>query len=145
MANLTGTGMATFTKAKKGTPYVYGAKGADGVFTQTRLNTLAKMYPSMFTTSYLNKIKRKKLVGKVCTDCSGLISWYTGKVLGSSQLYSQAYARLPISKWQQFAVGTVVWKSGHVGVYLGNGKVVEAKGIMAPSSPISVILSGNMV
>ena len=76
-----------------------------------------------------NKIKAKKLVGKVCTDCSGLISWYTGRVLGSSQLYSQAYARLPISKWKQFAVGTVVWKSGHVGVYLGDGKVVEAKGI----------------
>ena len=129
MAQLTGTGMASFTKAKKGTPYVYGAKGADGVFTQTKLNTLARMYPNMFTTSYLNKIKAKKLVGKVCTDCSGLISWYTGRVLGSSQLYSQAYARLPISKWKQFAVGTVVWKSGHVGVYLGDGKVVEAKGI----------------
>lgn len=129
MANLTGAKLASFTKGKKGTPYVYGAKGADGVFTQTRLNMLARMYPNMFTTSYLNKIKTKKLVGKVCTDCSGLISWYTGKVLGSSQLYSQAYARLPISKWKQFAVGTVVWKSGHVGVYLGDGKVAEAKGI----------------
>jgi peptidoglycan hydrolase-like protein with peptidoglycan-binding domain len=88
---------------------------------------LSRLYPNIFTQTYINKAK--KYVGRVCCDCSGLISWYTGKVLGSSQLYSQAYARIPISQWQKFAVGTVVWKSGHVGVYLGNGKVAEAKGI----------------
>ena len=30
MAKLTGRGLATFAKSKVGTPYVYGAKGADG-------------------------------------------------------------------------------------------------------------------
>lgn len=126
---LNGQELAKFAESKKGTPYVYGAKGADGKFTQSKLNWLAANYPKMFTSTYLRKIATKGLVGKVCTDCSGLISWYTGKVLGSSQMYSTAYARLPISQWQKFAVGTVVWKSGHVGVYLGNGLVAEAKGI----------------
>lgn len=129
MATLTGVGLAKFAKSKVGTPYVYGAKGADGVLTRSRVNSLARSYPSVFTQSYLNKIKSKKLVGKVCCDCSGLISWYTGKVLGSAQLYSNAYARLPISQYKNFAIGTVVWKSGHVGVYIGNGLVVEERGI----------------
>lgn len=127
MAVLTGQKLATFAQGKKGTPYVYGAKGADGPLTQAKLDYLAKVYASTFTTSYLEKAK--KYVGKTCTDCSGLISWYTGKVYGSAQLYSQAYARLPISQWKKFAVGTVLWKEGHVGVYLGDGKVAEARGI----------------
>lgn len=127
MSTLTGEGLALHGKSKKGTPYVYGAKGAHGILTQTRLNTLAKSYPNMFTSSYLNKAK--KLVGKVCTDCSGLVSWYTGKEISSSQMYSQAYARLPISEWKKFAIGTVLWKQGHVGIYLGDGLVAEATGI----------------
>ena len=127
MGNLTGVGLAQFAKSKIGTPYVYGAKGADGVFTLNRLNTLAKAYPSMFTQSYIEKAK--KYVGKVCTDCSGLQSWYTGKVLGSAQLYSTASERIPISEIDRVPVGATLWKSGHVGVYQGNGKVVEAKGI----------------
>ena len=125
----TGDELAEFGKIKKCTPYVYGAKGADGKLTQSKVNWLAKNYPNIFTKKYLNKIANKKLVGKVCCDCSGLISWGTGKVLGSSQLYANAYTRLPISKWKDFAVGTVVWKQGHVGIYLGDGLVVEERGI----------------
>lgn len=124
---LTGQGLATFAKSKQGTPYIYGCKGADGPVTQARINSLSRSYPKIFTHTYINKAK--KFVGRVCCDCSGLISWYTSKVLGSAQLYSQAYARLPISQWQKFAVGTILWKSGHVGVYIGDGKVAEAKGI----------------
>jgi peptidoglycan hydrolase-like protein with peptidoglycan-binding domain len=132
--SLTGKGLADFSKTKIGTPYVYGAKGADGVLTQTRVNWLASHYPKVFTPIYLKKIKDRNYVGKVCCDCSGLISWYTGKVLGSAQLYNQAYARLPMSELEKFAIGTVLYRNGHVGVYEGlnsKGKhiVYEAKGI----------------
>ena len=58
MAKLTGRGLATFAKSKVGTPYVYGAKGADGKLTLARLNSLKKSYPDMFTTSYYNKAKK---------------------------------------------------------------------------------------
>lgn len=131
---LTGQELADFVITKIGTPYVYGAKGADGPLSQSKYDFLRKNYPNVFTQSYINKIMSKGLIGKVCTDCSGLISWKTGKVLGSAQLYSKAYTRLPMSKLNYFAVGTVLWKSGHVGVYCGkdkNGKpiCVEAKGI----------------
>lgn len=134
MALLSGQELANFVAGKVGTPYVYGAKGADGAFTRSKYNYLAKAYPKVFTQSYKNKILSRGYIGKTCTDCSGLISWKTGKVLGSSQLYSQAYARLPMSKLNDFAIGTVLWKQGHVGVYCGkdaNGKpiCIEAKGI----------------
>ena len=135
MAILTGKELAAFAISKIRTPYVYGAKGADGVFSQNKLNFLKANYPKVFTPSYLNKIARMDVVDKkVCTDCSGLISWYTGKVLGSAQLYSKAYTRLPMKDMEKFAVGTVLWKSGHVGVYAGkNSKgypiCIEAKGI----------------
>lgn len=122
-----------FVKSKKSTPYVYGAKGKSGVFTQARLNTLAKGYPSTFTPTYISKAK--KFIGKVCTDCSGLVCWpLKGIELGSSQLYSKAYARLPMSKINDFAPGVVLWKNGHVGIYIGKDSqnrpiCMEAKGI----------------
>ena len=127
MSKLTGVGLAEFAKSKVGTPYVYGAKGSYGVFTAGQLNTLAKSYPNVFTSSYITKAR--KYIGKVCTDCSGLQSWYTGKMLGSAQMYSTASSRIPISKIASVPVGATLWKSGHVGIYLGDGKVAEAKGI----------------
>ena len=131
---LNGNDMKKFVISKIGTPYVYGAKFQHGPLTQQRVDTLARQYPKMFTQTYLNKIKNKQLVGKICVDCSGLISGYTGKILGSSQLYSTAYARMEFKDFEKFAVGTVLWKQGHVGVYCGkNSKgqpyCVEAKGI----------------
>lgn len=125
--SLTGKGLAEFALTKLGTPYVYGAKGADGKFTQARLDWLAKNYPSMFTASYIKKAK--KFIGKACCDCSGLVSWYTGKVLGSYQLYSKASVRGKMADLEKAPIGAVLWRSGHVAVYIGNGYCVEAKGI----------------
>lgn len=127
MNKLTGKELVQFATGKLGTPYVYGAKGADGAFTQARLNFLAKNYPSMFTAAYI--AKAKKFVGKVCCDCSGLISWCTGKVLGSAQLYATADKRGLIKDIASAPIGAILWKSGHVGVYIGNGYCIEEKGI----------------
>ena len=125
--SLTGKGLAVYAQGKVGTPYFYGCKMK--VLTEAFMKQMHAQYPSTVTTNYMNLARLKKQVGKVNVDCSGLISAYTGKVLGSAQLYSQAYARLPISTWKNWAPGVVTWRSGHVGVYLGDGKVAEAKGI----------------
>jgi cell wall-associated NlpC family hydrolase len=122
---LTGKGLVKFAESKLGTPYVYGAKG--GVLSQNQINSWARSYPNVYSQSYINKAM--KFVGMKCTDCSGLISWYTGKVLGSATLYSQAVKRITISNIDKAPVGAILWKSGHVGVYLGNGYCIEAKGI----------------
>lgn len=127
MAKLTGKGLAEFAQSKLGINYVYGAKGSDGKFTQTKLDWLARNYKSIFTTSY--KSKAKKFIDKVCCDCSGLISWYTGKILGSSQMYSTASKRGLIKDIDKAPIGAVLWKSGHVGVKIDDTYCVEAKGI----------------
>jgi peptidoglycan hydrolase-like protein with peptidoglycan-binding domain len=130
MSNLTGNGLVEFCKTKLGTPYVYGAKGSYGVLTQSRLNSLIQAYQDVFSNIYITKARR--LVGKICTDCSGLPAWYTGKMLGSYQLYSTAYTRIPVANYKDFANGVIVWRSGHVGVFCwidGKPYVLEAKGI----------------
>ena len=132
MAILTGSGLVKFAYYKLGTPYVYGAKFSQGKLTLIRVNFFAESYPKVYTASYIAKAKAR--VGKVCTDCSGLISGYTGKELGSAQLYSTARKRLPYANYRDFAPGTILWRSGHVGIFVGkesdgNYYCIEAKGI----------------
>jgi predicted Abi (CAAX) family protease len=67
MMALTCKGLAEFALSKLGTPYVYGAKGSDGIFTEAKFNSLSKSYPKMFTPIY--KMKAKKFIGKICCDC----------------------------------------------------------------------------
>ncbi len=122
-----GKGLAEHAKSKKGTPYFYGSKMK--ILTENFMSAMHAQYPKTVTKAYMALARAKKQVGKINVDCSGLVSSYTGKVLGSAQLYSQAYARLPIATWKNWAIGVVVWRQGHVGVYLGEGKVAEAKGI----------------
>lgn len=128
---LSGQGLADYALAKLGTPYFYGAKMQ--VLTESYMATMHKNYPSMVTDNYIKKARNKGLVGKICVDCSGLIGAYRNKQIGSSQLYSSAKKRLPIANIKDFAIGTVLWKSGHVGVYIGKENnipmCVEAKGI----------------
>lgn len=95
------------------------------------MDVLAARYPNVITESYKKEAAAR--IGKICCDCSGLPAWYTRHNIGSAQLYAQAYTRLSIANIKDFAIGTILWKSGHVGVYIGleNGipMCVEAKGI----------------
>lgn len=131
---LTGEGMVDFAIGKINTPYVYGAKIQEGPLTQNKVDTMHKLYPTIVNDAYLRKIAAKKLIGQVCVDCSGLISGYTGKIIGSSQMYSSAKKKMDFKNFNSFAKGVVLWRSGHVGIYAGlNSKgvpyCIEAKGI----------------
>lgn len=131
MSKITGKGLVEFAKTKLGVNYVYGAKGE--ILTSAKLDRLYKQYGSTgFPSDYYQR--SKKFIGTWCVDCSGLISWYTGKVLGSSQLYSQAIKKEKISTLDNAPIGAILWQSGHVGVYIGkeNGKhyCIEAKGTL---------------
>ena len=113
-----------------GTPYFYGCK--NWVLSEAFMAQMHKLYPKTVTLSYMAKARRKKLVGKKCIDCSGVIADATGINWGSSQLYSKAKARLSVKEYQKWATGVVVWRQGHVGVFgwvNGQPVVVEAKGI----------------
>lgn len=111
--------------------YVYGMKYSYGKLTENRINILAKDNPSMFTPKYI--AKAKKLIGKYCIDCSGLVCY----LWDINDIGSWGISQLPITKPERYAKvslkqlkhGDCVYKKGHVGIYLGNGKVIEAKGI----------------
>lgn len=117
--------LVAFVKSKVGTPYVFGAKGE--IMTEERIQQLAAENPSTFTKNYI--AKARKFIGKHCTDCSGLISWTTGIIRGSWNFRDTATKRVLIKKLDETMVGWAVWKPGHIGVYIGSGQVVEAKGI----------------
>jgi len=117
--------LVAWCESKLGTPYVYGAKGA--ALTQSQINTWAALYPSTFTASYI--AKAKTFIGQACTDCSGLISWLTGTLRGSSNYKDTAAQTVAIGKLDESMIGWALWKSGHIGVYIGNGYCIEAKGI----------------
>lgn len=129
----TGNGLAEYARVHLGTPYFYGAKIHEGNLNENKMSTMHAMYPKVVTVNYMAKARRKGQVGKVNVDCSGLIAGYRQLNIGSYQLYQTAYTRMPIAKINDFAPGVVLWKSGHVGVYIGkvNGvpMCIEAKGI----------------
>lgn len=131
MAKLTGQGMADYAISKIGTPYFYGSKMT--VLTEAFMKQMHRQYPKTVTNLYMAKARLKKMVGKVCVDCSGLVGGYRGKQIGSSQLYSSASKRIRISDINKMPIGTVLWKQGHVGILISfeNGvpMCVEARGI----------------
>lgn len=60
-------------------------------------------------------------------DCSGLVKWAYGKAGYNLPHYSEAQAKLsapiPLSQAQP---GDILWKKGHVGIYIGNGQYIHA-------------------
>lgn len=117
--SLTNIGLVEFVKTKLGTKYVYGAKGK--VLTKDQFDYFKKTYPQYTPLSDKNKI------GTVCVDCSGLISWYTG-ILKSSTAFASESKLQPINTISLAPIGAAVWRQGHIGVYIGNGEIIEARG-----------------
>lgn len=110
-----------FAKSKVGTPYVYGAKG--NITSLTQIKSLRKMYGNSMVP--LNDDKK---AGKVCVDCSGLISWLTGTIRNSTGYKNTATEVVAISKRTNAHIGWAVWMQGHIGIYLGNDQYVAADG-----------------
>ena len=83
--------------------------------------------------TFMNKSKN----GKLCTDCSGFIKgilWgYPTKGKYASNGVPDINANTMINKckdastnFNNIEVGEVVWVKGHIGIYIGNGEVLEA-------------------
>ncbi len=159
-SNLTGQGLADFAERRIGLPYFYGAKISYGILTEEFISALHEKLPDLVTDDYMEQARQQGQVGKVNTDCSGLIGAYLGVELSSAQMYAVADQRIMIRNLESreqrltkqkfrlsdqcssqemletyvcFPVGTILWKPGHVGVYLGKRDdaycCIEAKGI----------------
>ena len=117
---MTGKELVAFCRSKIGTPYVYGMKGK--VMTEQNYKFLKNTYGKMVWLSDRDKI------GKVCVDCSGLISWGTGILRNSQGYHDTADAVFPIATIGQAPIGAAVWRKGHIGIYIGGGKYIAADG-----------------
>lgn len=112
--------LVKFVKSKLGIPYVYGMKGQ--VMTLEKYYYLKNLYRDLVWDSDIKK------VGKICCDCSGLISWYTGIIRSSTQYKNLAKKIYPINTINNAPIGAAVWKQGHIGVYIGNNKYIAEDG-----------------
>lgn len=121
---MTGNDVCTRALTYKNYVYWYGGKGQK--CTQALLDTLAKLYPAIYTSTYKAKCRKDIQAGKMCIDCSGLVC----KALGISDIGTWQMSRdsrfIPYEG--PIKNGMIVWKSTHVGIYQ-NGHVIEARGI----------------
>lgn len=117
---MTGLELVEFVKRKLGVPYVYGMKGT--VLTAAIYDKLKQTYGNLVWDSDREKI------GKICCDCSGLISWATGIVRSSQGYHDTALEIQPISTIANAPIGAAVWRKGHIGIYIGNGEYIAEDG-----------------
>lgn len=107
---MTGKELVEFARSKIGIPYIYGCKGE--VCTQEKFDYLQKTYG----TDCVWKSDSSK-IGKVCVDCSGLISWACGVMRGSSQWKAKATKIMSIKEYEKAPIGAMVWLNGHIGIF----------------------------
>lgn len=134
----TNTGLVKFAINHLGTPYVMGTNCL--VLTKSTLDWLIAKNPSgWFKSSRIPTVR--KLVGHSATDCHGLIEGYVNDynengIVDPGEGTWDTYAdygfnsskrKGPINTIPE-EVGLCVRYPGHVGVYIGYGLVVEAKG-----------------
>ena len=131
--------------------YIYGASGE--IWTQAQQNAASREQTKKYG---------QKWVGHRVTDCSGLFAWAFRQLggycyHGSNTMfrrYSSASGSLSAGKrtdGEPLKPGTAVYKFNasegyhHVGLYIGEGKVIEAKvrkvDLPQPDGPMSAVIS----
>ena len=129
----TNIGMVEYAKCQLGRPYWFGTDGQ--ISTPKLLEEKRKQYPKYYTATDF-----KSQLGVKVHDCSGLFKGYMMSVSPNAPaVYNSKYdisANEMIKKCTESGtidtipeiVGLLVWKNNHVGCYIGNGYVIEAKG-----------------
>lgn len=130
----TNLGLVEWCKKYLGHPYWYGTFGQVG--TETLLQQKAKQYPSHYGHSRMSKYRSQ--IGRQVFDCVGLIKGYiwddNGKIKYNLNQDKSANGMLAACKEKgkintiPDIPGVLVFMPGHVGVYIGNGEVIEARG-----------------
>lgn len=134
---ITNTQLVKFAEAMLNHEYWYGTYGQEA--SKSLLESKKKQYPKYYDASKYSK--GWTCDGRKVFDCAGLIkgaNWCDGdpdaKVKYNSKedksangLYEAANEKGPISTLPEIP-GIIVWKNGHVGIYIGGGVVIEAKG-----------------
>jgi len=123
--------LVEYCKNQLGLPYWYGTFGQ--VATESLYAQKKNQYPKQYTANDF-----KNQYGKRVHDCVGLIKGYLwtedGKITyvpfqdrDVTGMFNNCSETGLISTLPEIA-GVLVFMSGHVGIYIGNGEVIEARG-----------------
>ena len=133
MSQKTNTGLVEYCRAQLGKPYWYGTYGQTA--TIKLYEEKKKQYPGYYTASNFTQ-----QLGQRVHDCVGLIKGYLWSDSPTSRPVYNAAQDVDVSGMlalcsRRGSITTLpnlpsilVFKNGHVGVYIGNGEVIEAKG-----------------
>ena len=119
--------------------YVYGTWG--NVLTQEVLEQKLIQYPN--SVGEYEDFIRENLMNRRATDCVGLIKgycWYTPAIgfeycangmpdMGANGLFNAAETSGTIDTIPE-TVGLAVWAQDHIGIYIGGGWVIDARGTL---------------
>ena len=136
----TPAGLVKFVSKHVGQPYWYGT--CAWPCTQRLLDDKARQYPGHYTAARMPRYRQDIANRRTCADCVGLIKGYgwqraDGTVgygingvpdQSANQMYNSARTKGNIASIPYNRAGIAVWFSGHIGVYIGGGDVVEARG-----------------
>ncbi|MEA4833430.1 MAG: hypothetical protein VB118_12545 [Oscillospiraceae bacterium] len=133
----TSKGLVEYCKAQLGRPYWYGGFGQLGNVSD--LEWYANAYPAYWSAERVDKAKENH-IGQKVHDCVGLIKGYLWSADNNSpakyredQDVSANGMRMKCIEKGDIAnipeiPGVLVFLPGHVGVYIGGGEVIEARG-----------------
>jgi len=130
-------GLVAYCRAQLGRPYWYGCFGQRA--TETLYDMKRRQYPRMYAASDF-----PRQYGEKVHDCVGLIKGYMWTAdaddtkpvyvsngmrdVSADMLYNQCKRKSDNFSKMPDIPGIAVFKPGHVGVYIGDGEVVEARG-----------------
>lgn len=130
----TNIGLVEYAKAQLGKEYWYGTYGSAA--SESYYKAKKRQYPSYYLWSY-----KAEWAGMKVHDCVGLIKGYLWSLspTDSKPKYNGAQdvsangmkSRCEVKgkiKTMPEVIGLLVFYDGHVGIYEGNGKVLEARG-----------------
>ena len=121
--------------------YWYGTYGKP--CTEALYQSKKKQYPTHYTENRVAGYQRDIKEKRWCADCVGMIKsfFWTGGKFGTEPKYASndcpdvsANGMIDLCKVKgdiktiPDIPGLVVWKSGHIGVYVGNGYTIEMRG-----------------
>lgn len=118
--------------------YVWGSHG--DILDKEELSRLESVFGSHVTD--FNDFIRQNWLGKRTADCVGLIKGYgwldisSGKInVGTNGMQDVTADGMYYAATEKGMINTIpeipglaVWQNGHIGIYIGNGKVIEAMG-----------------
>lgn len=140
---LTNLQLVDYVKAAHAAKWVYwygtcGYKCTDSLYSRKRAQ-----YPAHYTAARESGYKADIAAGRMCADCVGLIKsfFWTGGIIGGTNKYqsngcpdTSANGMINLCKETgpiktiPDIPGLVVWKDGHIGVYIGGGYTIEERG-----------------